>query len=205
MSDLVQRRKAMAEELMHDAICAAATAVLAEVGFAALTMERVAEAAGVSKGTLYNYYQDKDALVLEVVEQTFAPLTEAVDELLASSAAPLEKLTGVVRLLLAGVDERRALGRALCAADLSPCVGAVLRAKQMRVWQRFVEEFRQAKAAQQLRAECSDPEALGRLLAVILDGVIHERMLHGNERPPVDREVGEIEEFVLRSWFKETR
>ena len=52
----MQRRRAMAEEMMHRAICDAAAAVLADVGFTALTMERVAEAAGVSKGTLYNYF-----------------------------------------------------------------------------------------------------------------------------------------------------
>lgn len=203
MSELAQRRKAMAEEMMRDAICAAATTVLAEVGYTALTMERVAEAAGTSKGTLYNYFQDKDALVLAVIDQAFAPIQSAVEQVMRQSGLPRRKLAQVVRLVVTGIEERRALGQAICTSELSPRVDAALRAKQTLMRQHLVDSLRQAQAGGQLRVEGGSPEQLGRFLALVLSGVIDERMLYGNDCPPVDQDVSAIEHLVLQLWFKE--
>ncbi len=200
MSDLVQRRKALADEVMREGICKAAASVLAEVGYAALTMERVAEATGVSKGTLYNYFQDKDALVLEVIEQAFAGLVRSLDEALAKASGPVAAVRETVRLALLGIEERRALGQALCSHMLSPRVEGYLRERQLSLRRRFSELLRQAQAAGLLRVSAA-PEVLGRFLALVLDGVVAERMRHGEESPPVGDEFRAIEELLLREWF----
>jgi len=205
MSDLVQRRKAMGEEMMRDAICAAATTVLAEVGFTALTMERVAEATGVSKGTLYNYFQDKDALFLEVIDRAFAVVAAAVDQAMAKDDSPRAKLTRVVRLLLSGLEAHRGLGQAVCSSELSPRLDEALRGKQMRMRKHFATILHEAQATGALRDDSQDPEALSRLLAMTIDGVVDERMLHGEECPPLEDEVATIEAMVLRHWFREAR
>lgn len=203
MSELVQRRKAMAEEMMRDAICNAATAVLAETGFAALTMDRVAETAGVSKGTLYNYFQDKDALVQEVIEQAFAPIQQATDQAMAQPGSPRAKLSCILRLIVTGIEERRALGQAICTSELSPRLDAVLRAHQVSMRERFVENLRQAQAAGALRVAGGSPEQMGRFLNLVLNGVIEERMLHGDDCPTVEKDLSLIEDLVLRFWFVE--
>jgi len=95
IGELAQRRKAMAEGVMRDAICAAATTVLAQVGYAALTMERVAEVAGVAKGTLYNYFQDKETLALEVIDRAFLEVAGAIDRAVARAGTPLLKLVAL--------------------------------------------------------------------------------------------------------------
>jgi AcrR family transcriptional regulator len=204
MGDLVQRRKAMAEEMMRGAICDAASAVLAQVGFAALTMDRVAEAAGVSKGTLYNYYLDKDALMVAVIDRAFAAVATAMDDALARQDTHRRKLAEAVRLVLTGVEERRALGRAICSSELPPRLDADLRAKKLRVRQRFVGILHGAKEAGELAVEGRSPEELGRFLRMLLDGIIDERMVHGDECPPVEQDVALIEDVVLRRWFRET-
>jgi AcrR family transcriptional regulator len=51
----------------HGAILGAAAALLAEGGFAQLTMEAVASRAGVSKATVYRRWKSKEDLVLELV------------------------------------------------------------------------------------------------------------------------------------------
>lgn len=51
----------------HEAILAAALAVLREVGLDALTMEGVATRAGVGKATLYRRWSSKEAMVTEAV------------------------------------------------------------------------------------------------------------------------------------------
>ena len=66
---------------VRDAALDAAGALVAEGGLSALTMSAVAEAAGVSRATLYKYFPDADALVgawhRRQVEGHLAALTEA--------------------------------------------------------------------------------------------------------------------------------
>lgn len=75
MPGLAERKKEMVEELMRKALYKAAASVMADFGWHGLTMDRVAERAGVSKGTLYNYFRDKEDLV-KLVIMHFASDTE---------------------------------------------------------------------------------------------------------------------------------
>lgn len=204
MSDLVQRRRAMAEEMMHGAICDAAAAVLAEVGFAALTMERVADAAGVSKGTLYNYFQDKDALVLAVIKMTFAPMDAEIERAFATPTDLAGVLVEVTRMILTEVEKRRALGQVLCGYELPLAVATDLRARHVKVEQQFTAVFERAAQAGVLRTPQARPAELGRFFRLVLHGVIDERMRHGADCPSVEQDTAHIESYLIRPWFKET-
>jgi AcrR family transcriptional regulator len=54
----------------HQAILAATTQLLAEVGYTALTIEGVATQAGVGKATVYRWWPSKGALVIEALSTT---------------------------------------------------------------------------------------------------------------------------------------
>jgi AcrR family transcriptional regulator len=60
-------RRERRRELSRDEILRAARAVLLRSGIAAMTLEAVAQAAGMSKTGLYYYYPSKDALMFELV------------------------------------------------------------------------------------------------------------------------------------------
>ncbi len=205
MSDLVQRRKAMTDEMMRTAICDAAAAVLAEVGFASLTMERVAEAVGASKGTLYNYFRDKDALVMAVVERTFAPLQAEMNRAFADETNPGGALVQAIRVILTDIVERRALGQVLCGRELSPALDAMLLERRLQFHSLFEKTFRKAAAAGLLRTSCEHPEHLGRCLALALHGMVDLHIFHPEVCPPVEQEVAFLEESMIRPWFKGTR
>jgi len=96
-----QRR---AEDRPHE-ICAAALEVFAEKGFAAARLDEIARRAGVSKGTLYLYFTDKEELFRAVVRSAIAPNIEAMTSALATLEAPF---ADVVRMLLADFAEREA-------------------------------------------------------------------------------------------------
>jgi AcrR family transcriptional regulator len=67
----VRRRK----DARPSEILDAAAIVFAQCGFAATNLERVADLAQVSKGTIYRYFEDKDVLFTKVIEaKLFAPL-----------------------------------------------------------------------------------------------------------------------------------
>jgi AcrR family transcriptional regulator len=79
-----QRRKdARPGELMS-----AALNVFAERGFAATRLEEVARRAGVSKGTIYLYFESKEALFKASVEAAITPALEAAEALAADTATP---------------------------------------------------------------------------------------------------------------------
>lgn len=86
-------------------ICAAALDVFAEKGFAAAKLDEIARRAGVSKGTLYLYFKDKEELFRAVVRSAIAPNIEAFTSAISSLDAPA---SDVVRLFLSGFAEREA-------------------------------------------------------------------------------------------------
>jgi AcrR family transcriptional regulator len=72
----VQARSAVTVE----AIFEATIQVLLEIGPDRLTTTRVAERAGVSVGTLYQYFPHKHSLLFSVVEQHLSRVAEAVEQ-----------------------------------------------------------------------------------------------------------------------------
>ena len=57
------------EELRREQILEAAAKVFAEKGFHAAKMQEVANVAGVSNGTVYNYYRSKDEVLIALLAQ----------------------------------------------------------------------------------------------------------------------------------------
>lgn len=64
-------------------LTAAALALFVEHGYAATRLEDVAAAAGVSKGTLYLYFESKDALFKAVVREGLVSVLERGERMLA--------------------------------------------------------------------------------------------------------------------------
>jgi AcrR family transcriptional regulator len=78
-------------------ICAAALQVFAEKGFAAARLDEIARRAGVSKGTLYLYFKDKEDLFRAVIRDTVAPNIAAIKDSVEAADMPFAQ---VVRALL---------------------------------------------------------------------------------------------------------
>lgn len=75
----VRRRR---KEARPQELAAAALAVFVEKGFAATRLEDIAARAGVSKGTLYLYFDSKEALFKSVICEGVIPAIEAGETLL---------------------------------------------------------------------------------------------------------------------------
>ena len=74
------------------AILDAALDVFAERGFEAARLDDVAARAGVAKGTLYLYFEDKEALFEEVVRGAVSPILERLDLLATAPDLPTDKI-----------------------------------------------------------------------------------------------------------------
>jgi AcrR family transcriptional regulator len=78
----------------------AALAVFAEKGYAATRMDDIAQRAGVTKGTIYLYFQSKDAVFRSLVQESIGATIEGV----AAAAANFEgSAADLLRMVLRGV------------------------------------------------------------------------------------------------------
>jgi AcrR family transcriptional regulator len=91
-----------------DAICEGAAQVFEARGYAGATTNHIAERAGVSIGTLYQYFADKDAVANAVLERHLAESMELVKPALARAmtlvdGVGLEEAIGVLRGLVSAI------------------------------------------------------------------------------------------------------
>lgn len=114
----VQQRSAVTVE----AIAEATVQVLLAVGSDRLTTTRVAERAGVSVGTLYQYYPNKQALLYAVLKVHMTKVSDAIESAcFAHRGAPVSKL--VDEIVAAFIDaklESAQVSAALYAASVEP-------------------------------------------------------------------------------------
>lgn len=85
---IVQRRKpkqARARATV-EAVLEAATRIIREQGAAGLTTNRVAERTGVSIGTLYGYFPDKQAILVAIARELLAADRAAIEAGLANAS-----------------------------------------------------------------------------------------------------------------------
>ena len=91
-------------------IVAAALVVFAEKGFAAARLEEIAKRAGVSKGTLYLYFKDKEELFRAVVRDTVAPNIDAVRETVTAANLPFAQIVPMFLARFAEMTSRVPVG-----------------------------------------------------------------------------------------------
>jgi AcrR family transcriptional regulator len=87
---------------------AAAHALFAERGYAAVTMDGVAAAVGVTKPLLYNYFGNKEQLYLACLERAGDGLVATVVEAVGDTTNPAEALSLGLHAFFGFVDEDRA-------------------------------------------------------------------------------------------------
>lgn len=83
---------------MVDALIEATAKVIAQRGLDGTTTPAIAEVAGVSVGSLYQYFDDKDALIGALLEKLIGDLTKILDE--QASLAPTLNLRETTRIAL---------------------------------------------------------------------------------------------------------
>ncbi len=84
----------------RDCILEAATRVFLDCGYGASSMDCIASAAGVSKQTIYSYFEGKEALYGAIIREKCDQLLGNISEPASRDADPITVLTGVGRRFL---------------------------------------------------------------------------------------------------------
>jgi AcrR family transcriptional regulator len=106
-------KEELVKEFRTGEILRAAREVIADLGLGEASMERIAQGAGISKGTIYLYFQNKEQLLVRAVQQAFEELMARLEGAIASAASALERLRALARASLDHAALNRGFFRAL--------------------------------------------------------------------------------------------
>jgi len=96
-TDVAPGRRARRKEARPGELLTAALALFVEKGFAATRLDEVAARAGVSKGTLYLYFDSKEALFKAVIAEGLLPVLAQGEAILAEGGRnPVETLRAIL-------------------------------------------------------------------------------------------------------------
>jgi TetR/AcrR family transcriptional repressor of nem operon len=102
-------KKEIVTEFRTREILDAARRLLQSRGVESVTMEEIAAAAGVAKGTIYLYFQGKEDLIQDLITQVGEQMLADIEAIVQGSGTPLEKIQQVASLLLDYLMRERAL------------------------------------------------------------------------------------------------
>lgn len=135
-------------------------------GYAATTVEEIAAAADIAKGTFFNYFPTKQAVLLHLNELQVARLREGVASTPGFAAlSARERVRAVFSALAAGLEGQRELVRVVAAETLlSPAaLGEMQRLVNRDLDGLLAEIVASGQAGGELRSDAA-PDELARLL-----------------------------------------
>jgi len=131
----------------------AAHTLFAERGYAAVKMDEIAAAVGVTKPLLYNYFGNKEQLYIACMERAGDALTKTVGEAVEGTASPGDALGAGVRAFFAFLDSDRAAWAVLFDETL-PQAGDV--AERVGAYRALIVELVSAAMMRQLPQQVRD-------------------------------------------------
>jgi len=100
MPRLSKTRKELLNTMMKESIFEATRTVLCEHGVDGMTMNQVAEAASLSKSSLYDYFRNKDELLVFVSNRIVGPFLKMIADLVSAKLSAPDKLERILRYAL---------------------------------------------------------------------------------------------------------
>jgi AcrR family transcriptional regulator len=97
----------------REQIFEAAIKVIAEKGFHGATIKEIARAAGLGKGTIYQYIRKKEDLLILIVEEGVSLMAGRISKVCEAPDAPERKLRRVVDAMLDLIEEHSMLAKTL--------------------------------------------------------------------------------------------
>ena len=91
----------------YELILLSSRKLIEEIGFSALTMDKVAQKAGIAKGTVYLYFKDKDDLLEKVLSSGFERMFERIKIRIAKENGTVNKLKSLINENIKHIYENR--------------------------------------------------------------------------------------------------
>ena len=163
------RRKAKQERSRQtvQALLEAAARVLEQRGYAGATTNRIAETAGASVGTLYEYFASKEEVYDALIEQEIATLVSAIQSEDLDPDAPIHHTLG--RVLRQGMRAMRHGPDFMRSLEQVP--GAVFRRRLMVARQSVIGFIRQLLEAHHRELRVADLDLAAFIVVSAAEGI----------------------------------
>lgn len=167
-----------------DAVVEAGARILSDQGWAGFTTNKVADAAGVSIGSLYQYFPDKISLVDAIRRRHLDDSLAAVRDARLEGQTRADFVERLVSNVIAAHSINPGLHRVLL--DEAPGLDAY-RDQNSRIEAEYLAQYASAAAA--FRAgKTTTPDAMaGLVLSDVIDGIVHNAARRGMLRDPCIR------------------
>lgn len=162
-----------------EAILVATSQVLLAVGFERTTTARVAERAGVSIGTLYQYFPNKDALIVALIHRHADDLVDTIRDVLQRHSHLTLRET-----------VRAAIDATMTAHRLDPRLHKILHEQVPRTGQLGKAMHASADITREIEAglrshadeldDSLDPKVAAIVIGTVLDAIAHKSILDGD-------------------------
>jgi AcrR family transcriptional regulator len=169
-----------------EAILGAAAQVFERKGYAGATTNRIAERAGVSIGSLYQYFPNKDAILVALAERHVRQGGEHLAPLVAAFAADPPPVREGLELLVGAMVELHADAPRLHRVLFEECPRPAALQERLDVIQRIAVEAVQAWLSSRPEVDVADTGLAAELVVQTVEGVTHGLVIHprpGHEPP----------------------
>jgi AcrR family transcriptional regulator len=200
MSTVTRTKKDVVTEFRTAEILEAARKVFAKNGFSDATVDDIANAAGVAKGTVYLYYSSKRDVYFAALKFGIEQMYAALNEELKRGSTPEAKLRALIGVKLAYFDENRDFFKIYYSELGNLCIhpGAIdsefkaLYLQQAKVVEGILKEGARKKALRSVRAEQA-----AFAITDIIRGVVTQRVL-GWSKSSVSQDVEFIFDLIWK-------
>ncbi|HYB91225.1 MAG TPA: TetR/AcrR family transcriptional regulator [Candidatus Binataceae bacterium] len=179
----------------RERILQAGLRLFAQQPYQAVTMDHVAQAAGVAKGTLYLYFQSKEDLYLGILNDGLDAVANRYQSGADATATFRERVRRVIGMTIEFYDQNRDLLRLIATEEprLAQARNRVLQGWRDRGRQFIVSQIEGGMRAGEFRP--GDP----RLVALAIVGGLRNVLLYHDGNRPVSELSHEFGEFVIRA------
>ncbi len=165
------------DHALRERILGCALQRVAEGGFAALTMQALAEDVGIATGSLYRHFRSKGELAADVFASASQREVDALGAALRGAGDPAQRLAAGIRQFAARAWHSRRLAFALIAEPVDPEVDEQRLLYREAYAELFIELLEEGRVAGVFRLHSAS------LIAACLVGAIAESMV-GPLSPP---------------------
>lgn len=106
-------RKDILQEFRTRSLLEATRKIIAAEGFDAVTMERVAREAGITKGGIYLYFRNKDQMIFAALEEIATEMLREIAAQVDIKSDPWQRLRQLVRAQLDSMERHKDVLRTL--------------------------------------------------------------------------------------------
>jgi AcrR family transcriptional regulator len=143
------------EDSVPRRLLAAATKLFAMKGFDRTSVQEIVEAAGVTKGAMYHYFESKDDLLYEIYARVLREQTDQLEKVAATGAPVRERLhdaaSDVVVSTIASLDDSTIFMQSM--HQLSDERRKAVRAERRKYHERFRSLIEEGQATGEFRGD----------------------------------------------------